>query len=211
LALHIDWEHGLSPLNDYVQDIEPGADLLDDLFAKLDMHTTLPENENKPDINPSLRQKNVVDIDSMRIKIKRWRTAGATAIAAGLAAFIVAYTDIFPQEQPFVAVFHADDKQPSLIMSINIKTQQLTVRSITAEEQTGKTYQFWIKADEFGPTPRSLGLLTSIVSPIQKELDFEPAIIRKATFGISLEPAGGSPTGVPTGPAIHGKLYPTSI
>ena len=35
---------------------------------------------------------------------------------------------------------------------------------------------------------------------------YDPAVINNATFGISLEPLGGSPTGQPTGPVIHAKL-----
>ena len=35
---------------------------------------------------------------------------------------------------------------------------------------------------------------------------FEPGVISSATYGISLEPVGGSPTGRPTSPAIHARL-----
>jgi anti-sigma-K factor RskA len=34
-------------------------------------------------------------------------------------------------------------------------------------------------------------------------------VVQTATFGVSLEPAGGSPTGRPTGPALHAKLIPS--
>ena len=35
---------------------------------------------------------------------------------------------------------------------------------------------------------------------------YDPAVINGATFGISLEPLGGSPTDRPTGPVIHARL-----
>jgi len=35
---------------------------------------------------------------------------------------------------------------------------------------------------------------------------YDPAVISSATYGISLEPLGGSPTGQPTGPVMHAKL-----
>jgi len=35
---------------------------------------------------------------------------------------------------------------------------------------------------------------------------YDPSVINNATFGISLEPLGGSPTGQPTGPVIHARL-----
>ena len=48
-------------------------------------------------------------------------------------------------------------------------------------------------------------------APTERALDeISPAVLRDALFGISLEPAGGSPTGRPTGPALHGTLIPTA-
>ncbi|QUX90941.1 hypothetical protein CYL31_05765 [Marinomonas sp. A3A] len=211
----VNWQAHLAGLNDYVQDAEPRVGLFDEILAKLDQQT-----DKKSLSNDSLNlaaSTVVVEMEAMRAKLKRWRfTAfGASAIAACLAVFMVIKPPVAPVVQanaPFVAVFQADDKQPAFIMSLDIDTRQLTVRPVSAQGQAeGKTYQLWIKADEIGPTPRSLGLLANVASPIQKQINYDPAVIRHATFGISVEPAGGSPTGVPTGPAIHGRLYPTSL
>ncbi|WP_219702309.1 anti-sigma factor [Marinomonas lutimaris] len=211
----VNWQVHLAGLNDYVQDAEPRVGLFDEILAKLDQQT-----DKKSLSNDSLNlaaSTVVVEMEAMRAKLKRWRfTAfGASAIAACLAVFMVIKPPVAPVVQanaPFVAVFQADDKQPAFIMSLDIDTRQLTVRPVSAQGQAeGKTYQLWIKADEIGPTPRSLGLLANVASPIQKQINYDPAVIRHATFGISVEPAGGSPTGVPTGPAIHGRLYPTSL
>jgi anti-sigma-K factor RskA len=35
---------------------------------------------------------------------------------------------------------------------------------------------------------------------------YDPAVINNATYGISDEPLGGSPTGQPTGAVIHARL-----
>ena len=211
----VNWQAHFAGLNDYAQDAEPREGLFEEILAKLDQRT----NKN-PVSNNSLNSAAsavVVEMEAMRIKMKRWRLGafGASAIAACLAIFMVVKPPIAPAVQanaPFVAVFQADDKQPAFIMSLDIETRQLTVRPVTAQGQgEGKTYQLWIKADEIGPAPRSLGLLANVAAPIQKQINYDPAVIRHATFGISVEPAGGSPTGVPTGPAIHGRLYPTSL
>jgi anti-sigma-K factor RskA len=208
----VSWQAHLAGLNDYVKDAEPRDDLFGDILAKLDQQL-----DKKSKAVSSSVSGVVVEMEAMRAKLKRWRlTAFATsAIAACLAVFMVVKPPVAPAIQanaPFVAVFQADDKQPAFIMSLDIETRQLTVRPVTAQGQLeGKTYQLWIKADEIGPAPRSLGLLANVAFPIQKQIDYDPAVIRHATFGISVEPAGGSPTGVPTGPAIHGRLYPTSL
>jgi anti-sigma-K factor RskA len=38
---------------------------------------------------------------------------------------------------------------------------------------------------------------------------YDPGVVERATFGVSLEPEGGSPTGRPTGPVFHAKLIQT--
>jgi anti-sigma-K factor RskA len=67
----------------------------------------------------------------------------------------------------------------------------------------------WIASEQLGPAPRSLGLLEEAKAPTSKSLSqFEPALLAKATFGVSIEPPGGSPTGRPSGNPLHAKLYP---
>ncbi|MDE8601966.1 anti-sigma factor [Marinomonas sp. RSW2] len=210
----INWQAHLAGLNDYVQDAEPRKGLFNEILNKLDKPSD-KKVESVASIN-TVTSAVVVEMEAMRVKLKRWRFSAfsASAIAACLAIFMVVKPPVEPTVQansPFVAVFQADDSQPAFIMSLDINTRQLTVRPVMAQGQAGKTYQLWIKSDDIGPAPRSLGLLANVANPIQKQIDYDPAIIRHATFGISVEPMGGSPTGVPTGPAIHGRLYPTSL
>jgi anti-sigma-K factor RskA len=49
-------------------------------------------------------------------------------------------------------------------------------------------------------------------APVPQRLlaNYDRAVVEQATFGISLEPAGGSPTGRPTGPTFHAKLIETT-
>ena len=61
-----------------------------------------------------------------------------------------------------------------------------------------------------GEAPRSLGLLT----PAGGERDLareDLETLAGAALAVSLEPAGGSPTGQPTGPVLyHGPIIPAS-
>jgi len=210
------WQTHFSELNDYVKEATPRNSLFDDILVQLDNRHKKESSEDTKS-HSQIKSDSLIDLESMRIKLARWRMAacGASAIAACLAIFLIikpaAIDQTSQQNLPFVAVFQEDDKQPAFLMSLDIETRQLTVRSVTAQGHVGKTYQLWIKADEIGPVPRSLGLLSAITSTTQKRIDYDPAVIRHATFGISIEPEGGSPTGVPTGPAIHGKLYSTEL
>ena len=106
----------------------------------------------------------------------------------------------------FVAVFQKDEQSPAFLMSVDIDKRIVTVRQVAAERLADKTYQLWI-ATQPGAAPRSLGVLGNDDFTVRATLaDYDPAVINNATFGISLEPLGGSPTGQPTGPVIHAKL-----
>lgn len=209
----INWQNRLAVLNDYVPEASPRENLLASIEAKLDVRS-----DGNVAHNALLRSESasVLDMQAMRIKLKRWRLAAvsSSALAACLIVFLVVKPPVELSSQasaPFVAVFQADDQQPAFIMSLDINTRELTVRPVSAKGLTGKTYQLWIKSDEIGPIPHSLGVLSDIKTPTQKHIQYDSAVIRHATFGISVEPKGGSPTGVPTGPAIHGTLYPTVL
>ena len=197
------WEQRLDPLNGHVDGAAPAPDLFDAIQARIDgaaRDRVLP-------IQPA-------DIAGLKRRMARWRAAaiGAAAIAAGLLIAIGTGHIPAPQdERNFVAVFQQGDAQPSFLLSIDLQSRNVTIRPVAAEPQPGKSYQLWILAKDLGPVPLSLGLLDSPENPTRKALtDYDPATLRSATFGISLEPEGGSPTGRPTGPALHGTLHSTA-
>jgi anti-sigma-K factor RskA len=106
----------------------------------------------------------------------------------------------------FVAVFQKDEQSPAFVMSVDIEKRIVSVRQVAAERFADKSYQLWI-ATQPGVAPRSLGVLGNDDFTVRAALaDYDPAVINSATFGISEEPLGGSPTGQPTGRVIHAKL-----
>lgn len=112
-----------------------------------------------------------------------------------------------PRPAQFVASFQKDEQSPAFLMTVDIDKKTVTVRQVAADKLADKTYQLWI-ATAPGAAPRSLGLVENSEFTVRAALsDYDPAVISNATFGISLEPLGGSPTGAPTGPVIHAKLF----
>lgn len=114
-----------------------------------------------------------------------------------------------PAAQPaqFVAVFQKDEQSPAFMLAVDVDKRTVSVRLVAAEKLADKTYQLWI-ATQPGAAPQSLGLVGNDEFTVRAALsDYEPAVISNATYGISVEPPGGSPTGAPTGPVIHAKLY----
>ncbi len=196
-----DWERRLSPLDEETREVEPPLGLFGRIEARLDAREGTP----------------IVTLQAMRRLERgaaRWRRAAiaAAALAAALLIAIPVREAMYaPKPQNFVAVFQKDDALPSFLLTIDLATRELTIRPVAAERPTGRTYQLWIADSALGPAPRSLGLLEASNEPTRKSLtDFDSALLQRATFGISLEPPGGSPTGRPTGPALHGKLYPAT-
>lgn len=203
------WERRLAPLLDEVAPVEPPAGLYQRIERRIAADPSLTPSVGAAGLGA---HTNVVVLER---QIARWRRLayGMTALAASLLvalAAVSAWTLYGTQRDPstFVAVFQKDDKQPAFLMSVDLKTREMTIRAITADRQVGKAYQLWILAEPLGPTPKSLGLLEASLEPTRKKLtEFDPALLQKATFGISVEPPGGSPIGKPTGPALHGTLH----
>jgi anti-sigma-K factor RskA len=187
----LDWEARLSAMADDVEPVEPDPAL----FARIEQ--ALGRDDS-----------NVI---ALRRQVNRWRWS--TALASAAAVVLVAVLTFQPQPEKatesFVAVFQHNDQQPAFLLTVNLQDRQVNIRPVTAQAKPDKSYQLWIKADELGPNPQSVGVLGD-----RFELDndalkqYDPALLRDATFGISVEPPGGSPTGQPTSPAIHGYLYP---
>ena len=198
-----DWEKRLSPLNAHYRAEMPSRDLFPGIRARIEGARIERER---------VQADNIVEIDLLKRKLARWRigTFATGALVASLMVAVLVSDFAAPvSDRQFVAVFHRDDTQPAFVMSIDLDTRAVIIRPVSATLPEGKTYQLWIASDELGPAPKSLGLLENASVPTTRSLgEFDPALLRNATFGISLEPEGGSPTGRPTGPAIHGRLIP---
>jgi anti-sigma-K factor RskA len=68
----------------------------------------------------------------------------------------------------------------------------------------------WIIDDKLG-APRSLGVIDQANPTANPSLNrFDRAVVAGATYAVTVEPPGGSPTGAPSGaPVFVGKLFPT--
>jgi anti-sigma-K factor RskA len=190
------WERRLSPLADAVAPLEPPAGLFSRIEARL--------------ANAGGGAGQIVELQR---RVRRWRNlaAAASAVAACLVVAIGVREMVRPQvPSSYVAVFQKDDVSPAFLLSVDLATRTLSIRMVAAERQPGKSYQLWIATEQSGGVPQSLGLIEDRSDITRTVLSaYDPAVVQKATFGVSLEPAGGSPTGRPTGPALHAKLIPS--
>jgi anti-sigma-K factor RskA len=192
------WEVRLAPLDEATPPVVPPEHLLGRIEARLSA--------------PREGGANVADLQAMTRRAARWRAlaAAASALAASFMLFIGLRETVWREvPQRYVAVFANGDVPPAFYFTIDLKSRELTIRPVGAQPQPGKTYQMWIASEQLGPGPKSLGLVDDALAPTRKSLAaYDAGLLQNATFGVSLEPAGGSPTGKPTTPALHAKLLP---
>ncbi|CCG94574.1 anti-sigma factor domain-containing protein [Marinobacter nauticus] len=192
----LQWESRLSALNDEIEPVDPAPGL----FARIERSIDQLEQASS--------QHN--EVVRLRQQVSRWRLSTAAASIAAMLLIAVMMLEPTPTESPYVAVFQHNDEQPAFLLTVDLARKQLNIQPVTARPAGNQSYQLWIKDDELGPTPRSVGVLNEHFEVDPAALtNYDAELLRRATFGISLEPRGGSPTGQPTGPALHGFLYPT--
>jgi anti-sigma-K factor RskA len=191
-----------------------------------------PPAEPEVVVQAPLQQAEVVDdgrIVELTGRLRRWRGVASAvgAIAAALLAVLglqVYRPDALPQairpkprtqvvEVPappsgqFVAVLQQDGNSPAFILTVDAATRNFTVRRVGGAPEPGKSFELWLISDKL-PQPRSLGVIgTGEFTERPVLSSFDAATISDATYAVTVEQAGGSPTGAPTSPPIFsGKL-----
>lgn len=206
------WELRLAPLADLVEPIAPPARLAAEIERRLtDASSSVRPAAVVGSTRTATAGAAVIDLDLQR-RLRRWRSVAiaTSAIAASLAVYVGIRESAPRPDTNFVAVFQKDDASPSFVMSVDLTSRTLSVKRVAADVPAGKTYQLWIASDKLGVGPQSLGLVEQ-GSDVKRALtNIDPNIVQSALFGVSLEPAGGSPTGKPTGPVFHARLIPTT-
>lgn len=136
---------------------------------------------------------------ALRRSVRRWRlaTAASLALAAGVAGLALRR----PAETRSVAALALSGSQSGLFLAMARPDGTLVLRAVSAVAvPKGRDLQLWSLPD--GATvPASLGVLPADGKQVQA------SPVAGGQLLVSLEPAGGSPTGAPTGPVVYsGKL-----
>jgi anti-sigma-K factor RskA len=110
----------------------------------------------------------------------------------------------------YVALLQRDGGSPAFILTVDAATKNFTVRKVGADPEPGKSFELWLNSDRL-PQPRSLGVIGGSDFTARPVLaDFDASTINTATYAVTVEQAGGSPSGQPTSAPIYtGKLIET--
>jgi anti-sigma-K factor RskA len=149
-----------------------------------------------------------------------WRAAtGVFAVAAAAAVAIVLITPT-PTTVPgvvqpavedasltSVGLLKGEEGPASFVVTLDRANRRLTIAPVTGASPGDKSFEMWILPK--GQNPVSLGVMDGKdVVTIDTDKLIGPDGSR-ATLAVSVEPLGGSPTGLPTGPVVaSGQLQP---
>lgn len=179
-------------------------------------------------------ESNVVGLAS---RVRRWRGIASIASAIAAALLVMVGLQIFqPDALPegfrakprirtvevkapppaltpsaqYVALLQGQGGGPAFILTIDGATKNFTVRKVGAAPEPGKSFELWLISDKL-PQPRSLGVIGAndfTERPVLSSYDHD--LIDGATYAVTVEQEGGSPSGQPTSaPVFTGKLIET--
>ncbi len=137
-----------------------------------------------------------------------WRGLSlATAAAAAVLAVMIAATPQRTDQPAFVAVLTTDTGRPGAVMHAYTDGRVTLIPLEIAPIPEGRSLQLW-SISTAAPAPVAVGLMDQVRTIRLDPGHLSPAQLRER-FAVSVEPAGGSPTGQPTGPVVlQGQMKP---
>jgi anti-sigma-K factor RskA len=130
----------------------------------------------------------------------RWALLGAVAMSL----LVTVSIRVLHPRLVVVASLGQERSHPLWTVARSSNSRTLTIRALqNLQSHPQRDYELWALPGN-GKTPVSLGLLPRAGS-IERALNAAQrgALLRSSRIAVSLEPAGGSPTGSPTGPVLY--------
>ncbi|WFU26358.1 anti-sigma factor [Bradyrhizobium sp. CB1717] len=212
----------------------PASDTLSDVTPIFmpQVHAPDPGVVHEPRA-PIADNSNVIRLEG---RVKRWRSIASVLSALAAALLVTLSLQIFqPDALPgalrpapriqtvevkapaplaasaqYVALLQGQGGGPAFILTIDGATRNFTVRKVGATPEPGKSFELWLISDKL-PRPRSLGVIGQgefTARPLLAGYDAD--LVNGATYAVTVEQAGGSPSGQPTSaPVFSGKLIET--
>jgi anti-sigma-K factor RskA len=148
-----------------------------------------------PDLLPVLEERLFGKPEQRRPYWRNWFAGAGLGVA--LVLLLLAFLPFRPAPDPgFQPVVTLAAETDSLRYDIARDGDRLRVTRVAgAAPETGRIHELWLIAGEAAPV--SLGLIESGEAVLPA-----PALGAGMVLAVSLEPAGGSPTGAPTGPVL---------
>lgn len=181
-----EWEQRLLPLAEAALPITPPARLWRRIALRLGLDVVRP-SERVP----------------WWARMPFWRSV---ALASLVAVAVLAGLLLREQrlaEAPIVVVLAGPDARPALIASADRASRVMSVKAVgAAPVPPDRSLELWMLPE--GAAPRSLGVLPpGGVARVRLSSLPNEAFVNVPALAVSLEQAGGSPTGAPQGPVLY--------
>jgi len=198
-AVH-DWQARLMPLTAAIEPQQPAAAVWSRIEARIHGGAATSAAAAAPQTAGWWRQ------------LAFWRTFSALGLVATL-SLAVLLASPGPVQPPIVVVLSAATPAPgapagavvpaSFVASITADGRAMVTKPlVNVSMEANRSLELWALPPQ--GAPRSLGLIAADKATVVQR---GKVLDGTAAFAVSLEPAGGSPTGAPTGPVLYvGKL-----
>jgi anti-sigma-K factor RskA len=195
------WAGRLSPLLDEIEEAAPPPDLWNRICLRMEAQTSPVAST----------------LVSLQWRVNIWRGYGAaaTALAASLAWLLVTRTPPLsptppPQSAPMVATMAAQGSPAKLVATWAPGSRTLVIAAAVAPASApGHAHQLWMipaggQPHPMGMMPREGVMRATLPAELAAQLR------EGVTLALSVEPEGGSPTGLPSGAVVAaGRLIRT--
>lgn len=189
------WEARLRPLAEAVPAATPSPELWPRIAASVAAKGVTAPLRNAP--------RRTLPRPGLWRSLALWRTwaAGASLAAASLAGWIL----LAPAQPRLIAVLGAPG-EPSWLLTASLDGAELSARPVGPVERGPSVHELWLLPADGAPL--SLGVLNANGAVSRPVPEPTAALLRAgANVAVSLEPPGGSPVGLPTGPVLYtGRL-----
>ena len=181
------WEARLLPFAQSIAPVAPPARVWSQILARL-------QNGHQPSATQPTLWANLA----------LWRALTLAAFATAMAlAVVMLWPQVERPDQTMVAVLAGADAKPVLIATADRTGRTLRIKAVAPVDLAAdRALELW--ALPAAGNPRSLGLVApSGVVQIALSGPADTALAQIPALAVSLEPRGGSPTGLPTGPVLY--------
>jgi anti-sigma-K factor RskA len=190
------WERRVTPLILQVPEVAPPASVWPRIAAGLPVAAGETLRSGRP-------------WDSLLL----WRGLAAAATVAAAALVVVVSTPRpaptpVPAQAPTMVMASAklatEQGQALFVVTYEANSRKMVVSPMTSGGAPGHSHELWLIPAEGAPV--SLGLMPA---DAPASMTVPEGVAPNSALAISVEPEGGSPTGLPTGPVIaQGRLAP---
>ena len=182
------WEERLLPLAEALPPVAPPARVWTAILGRLGGRTPAPRA-------------------SRWMSVGWWRGFAVAGLVTSLALAVVLLKSAPERpEGSLVIVLAGQDAKPALIATATRASRYLSIKAVApVSVAPDRALELWMLPD--GGNPRSLGVLPAgpptAIARVQLTAPAEQVLQSIPALAVSLEPAGGSPTGLPTGPVLY--------